>query len=125
MALRRVASDREPLIEPTKRGSYRLTATSLAGLGRAVRYHAALAGNFDQKISDHLDEYGFITNQTLQRLFDLTVWSARDALRDLQRRGVIVKLSTARSGPGVKYGRTVDIEPSTSEQKTNRRRRPQ
>jgi ATP-dependent DNA helicase RecG len=63
-----------------------------------------MAGDFDAKVADHLHEYGTITNRSLQRLFDLSVWGARDALRDLQRRGVVEKVSTARSGPGVQYG---------------------
>jgi ATP-dependent DNA helicase RecG len=114
--LRRLSAESSPLIQPTTRATFRLTADALVELGQAVRYHAALAGDFDEKVIAHLDEYGFITNQTLQRLFDLTVWSSRDALRDLRHRGVIVKLSTARSGPGIRYGRAgqVPIDPSSN-----------
>lgn len=103
--LARLTADNAPLIEPTRRGStYRLTQAALVGLGRAVRYHAAAAGDFDIKVADHLREYGTITNRTLQRLFDLSVWGARDALRDLQQRGIVEKISEARTGPGVQYG---------------------
>lgn len=103
--LSRLTSDNDPLIEPTRRGgTYRLSQQALVGLGRAVRYHAAAAGDFDTKVADHLHEYGTITNRTLQRLFDLSMWSARDALRDLQQRGIVEKLSEAQRGPGVQYG---------------------
>jgi ATP-dependent DNA helicase RecG len=102
--LARLASDGAPLVEPTRRGgTYRLSQMALVGLGRAVRYHAAAAGDLDAKIADHLLEYGMITNRTLQRLFDLSMWGARDALRDLQQRGIVEKVSQARTGPGVQY----------------------
>jgi ATP-dependent DNA helicase RecG len=102
--LTRLASDEHSLVEPTKRGgTYRLTSDALVGLGRAVRYHAAIAGDFDDKVADHVREYGTITNRTLQRLFDLNVYAARDALRDLQQRGVLEKVSAATAGPGVQY----------------------
>jgi ATP-dependent DNA helicase RecG len=103
--LSRLVSGNDPLIEPTRRGgTYRLVQRALVGLGRAVRYHAAAAGDFDAKVADHLREYGTITNRALQRLFDLSVWGARDALRDLQQRGIVEKLSEAQRGPGVQYG---------------------
>jgi ATP-dependent DNA helicase RecG len=103
--LSRLASDSAPLVEPTRRGgTYRLGQDALVGLGRAVRYHAAAAGDFDAKVAGHLREYGTITNRTLQRLFDLSIWGARDALRDLQQRGIVEKVSQARTGPGVQYG---------------------
>ena len=104
-ALSRLASDSTPLVEPTRRGgTYRLSQDALVGLGRAVRYHAAAAGDFDTKVADHLREYGTITNRTLQRLFDLSMWGARDALRDLQQRGIVEKVSEVPTGPGVQYG---------------------
>jgi ATP-dependent DNA helicase RecG len=113
-ALARMASATDPLIEATvRRGSYRLTTPARIGLGRAVRYHAALQGDLDEKVASHIREYGTITNRTLQRLFDLSVWSARDALRDLQSRGVVTKLSSQSSGPGVQYGPGPNIESST------------
>jgi ATP-dependent DNA helicase RecG len=103
--LARLASEDGALAEPTRRGgTFRLSPEALVGLGRAVRYHAAVGGDFDVKVAGHLAEYGTITNRTLQRLFDLSVWGARDVLRDLQQRGIVQKVSAARSGPGVQYG---------------------
>jgi ATP-dependent DNA helicase RecG len=119
--LTRLASDQSPLIEPTRRGgTFRLTPSALVGLGRAVSYHAAMAGDFDAKVADHLREYGTITNRTLQRLFDLTMWSARDALRDLQQRGIVAKVSESGFGPGVQYG----PGPNLPSAPARRRRRP-
>lgn len=103
--LARLASEEGALVEATRRGgTFRLAPEALVGLGAAVRYHAAVGGDLDLKVADHLAEYGTITNRTLQRLFDLSVWGARDALRDLQQRGIVEKVSAARSGPGVQYG---------------------
>lgn len=53
---------------------------------------------------EHIREYEFITNRTLQRLFDLNIPAARNMLHDLQERGVISKIGDARGGPGVRYG---------------------
>jgi hypothetical protein len=38
-------------------------------------------------------------------MFDVDVAGARDLLRALQQRGVIVKLDQGRGGPGIRYGR--------------------
>lgn len=53
----------------------------------------------------HINEYGKITNRTLQNLFDIDLWRARDILADLQQRSLIVRTSEATRGPGVEYGR--------------------
>ncbi len=55
-------------------------------------------------MADHIREYGHVTNQTLRRLFDLDVAGARDLLRALQLRGLLVKLDQGRGGPGIRYG---------------------
>jgi ATP-dependent DNA helicase RecG len=85
--------------------TYVLTGLTLADLGRAVRYHVRHADETDRKVADHVREYGHVTNQTLRRLFDLDVTGARDLLRALQQRGVLVKLDQGRGGPGIRYGR--------------------
>lgn len=98
------------LIVPARRSatkaypSYTLTATALADLGRSVSYHRPATEQTDHKVAEHVNEYGFITNQTLRRLFDLGMYPARDLLRDLQTRGVLRKLDGQTSGPGVRYG---------------------
>lgn len=106
--LERLAQAR--ILEPTRRTAsrvlptYVLTGASLASLGRAVRYHVRQVDETDRKVVEHLREYGHVTNQTLRRLFDLDVPGARDLLRALQQRGVVVKIDQGRGGPGIRYG---------------------
>jgi ATP-dependent DNA helicase RecG len=102
--LGRLTDGSHPLLLRTKRGSVRLRPEPRAALGRAVTYRTSDSREFDRKVADHLAEFGVITNRTLQRMFDMSVFTARDLLRDLQNRGIVVKLSKARSGPGIKYG---------------------
>ena len=102
--LQRLLQTEPPIVAFTKRGSVRLAAHTVAGLGRAITYRVASPDEYDNKVTDHLAEYGTISNRTLQRLFNLNVYAARDLLRDLQRRNIVVKLSDATSGPGVTYG---------------------
>jgi ATP-dependent DNA helicase RecG len=98
------------LVEPSRRTArkvfpnYALAPSVLAALGRAVVYHRRDADGIDQKIVEHVTEYGYITNQTLRRLFDLGVYPARDLLRHLQERGVLRKLDEKGGGPGIRYG---------------------
>lgn len=100
----------EGLLAPTKRTAsrvlptYTLTGQSLAGLGRAVKYHVRRVDETDRKVGDQVREYGHVTNATLRRLFDLDVAGARDLLRALQQRGVLTKLDQGRGGPGIRYG---------------------
>jgi len=58
----------------------------------------------DEKVIEHVREYGFVTNRTLQRLFDRDLYAARNLLYDLRERGLLEKIGTARGGPGVRYG---------------------
>jgi ATP-dependent DNA helicase RecG len=98
------------LVEPSRRTAwkafptYSVSANVLASLGRAVRYHFRQTDDVDRKVVAQVAEYGHVTNQTLRRLFDLDVNRARDLLRDLQQRGIVVKLDKARGGPGIRYG---------------------
>ncbi len=98
------------LIAPSRRTArqavprYALTAEALTAMGRAVAYHRSTGDDRDQKVMEHVDEYGYITNQTLRRLFDLNVYQARDFLKDLQRRGLLQKLDDRSGGRGVRYG---------------------
>jgi ATP-dependent DNA helicase RecG len=113
--LERLAHTR--LVEPTARTAsralptYVLTSGTLASLGRAVRYHVRRADETDRKVADHVREYGHVTNQTLRRMFDLDVAGARDLLRALQQREVLVKLDQGRGGPGIRYGRGPKMPP--------------
>ncbi|MFC4631933.1 ATP-binding protein [Promicromonospora alba] len=106
-ALARLAS--AGLIEPSRRTAsaafprYGLTSSALTGLGLAVAYHRRAADGLDDKVVEHVREYGYVTNQTIRRMFDLDLYPARDMLRDLQKREVLVKDGTQARGPGVRY----------------------
>jgi ATP-dependent DNA helicase RecG len=98
------------MLEPTRESvrlrkrQYRLRADALKALGAAVKYHRRTVDEIDRKVISHLHEYGKITNRTLQNLFDIDLWRARDILADLQQRDLVVRTSEAARGPGVEYG---------------------
>lgn len=100
----------ELVVEPTKRTSnktmpkYRLRPGAIAGLARAVSYYRPQTDATDEKVLEHVREYGHITNRTVQRMFDVDVYRARNMIADLRRRGLIEKIGDARGGPGVRYG---------------------
>jgi ATP-dependent DNA helicase RecG len=108
--LERLADDNAGLLEPTRRTirkpfpSYRLRNEPLAELARAVSYRRRTLDEIDAKVVEHVSEYGFVTNKTLQRLFDVNVYAARNMLTDLRERKLLSKIGHARGGPGVKYG---------------------
>jgi ATP-dependent DNA helicase RecG len=110
LVLRRLAQDVPGILELTretqraKRKHYRLRGEALRALGAAVRYHRRTIDEVDRKVVAHINEYGKITNRTLQNLFDIDVWRARDILADLQQRSFIVRTSEAARGPNVEYG---------------------
>lgn len=99
------------LVEATKRtatsptANYRLRPETLALLGSAVSYHVPSLDAQDRKVAEHVREYGFITNATLRRLFDVDVYTARNLLRSLQDRGVLEKTGERAYGPRVRYGK--------------------
>lgn len=108
--LTRLSRDDVAILEPTRatrrlsRAEYRLGAEALRALGSAVRYHRRTVEEIDGKVVAHVQEYGRVTNRTLQNLLDLDVYKARDILGDLVRRRVIVKTSEQQRGPNVEYG---------------------
>jgi ATP-dependent DNA helicase RecG len=108
--LRRLADERPGVLEPTRRTarqrfpSYRLRSRPLAQLGRAVVYGTRGLDEADSKIIEHVREFGHVTNASLQRMFDVHVFAARDLLNTLRRRGIVEKLDEARAGKGVRYG---------------------
>lgn len=108
--LARMSDSDVALLEPTRRTvrkpfpSYRLRHEPLVALARAVSYRRRTIDQIDEKVIEHVQEYGFVTNRTLQRLFDRDIYAARNLLNDLRDRGLLEKLGTARGGPGVKYG---------------------
>lgn len=108
--LSRLAESRGALLEPTRSSVrkqfpvYRLRPDPLAALARAVAYRRRTVDQIDEKVIEHLREYGFVTNRTLQRMFDMHVFAARNLLTDLRDRGLVDKIGDARGGPGVRYG---------------------
>lgn len=110
LVMRRLAQDQPGILESTresrrqKKRQYRLRAEALKALGAAVRYHRRTIDEIDRKVLAHINEYGRITNRTLQNLFDIDVWRSRDILADLQQRQIIVRTSEVGRGPNVEYG---------------------
>lgn len=108
--LRRLASGEAQLLEPTagtggrRHPNYRLRSAALVALGPAASYHRPAAGDVDRKVVDHVREYETVNSGTVQRLFDVDVYRARDMLRDLVGREILVRTSRQTRGPKVKYG---------------------
>lgn len=109
-ALRHASQPDVELLEPTAgtRGrrfpNYRFQGDVLARLGPAVAYHSRSSRDVDRKVVDHVREYHSINNATIQRLFDIDVYGARDILKDLVGREVVTRVSTQTRGKAVKYG---------------------
>ncbi|MBG0814798.1 hypothetical protein [Planomonospora sp. ID82291] len=82
----------------------RRSSPAKAARGRAVEYRRRSLDETDQKIIDHVREYGFVTNRTIQRLFDIHLFAARDILNSLRERELLDKIGEARGGKGVRYG---------------------
>ncbi|TNC29770.1 transcriptional regulator [Amycolatopsis alkalitolerans] len=107
--LLRLSAQPGNILEPTRGTmnrrfpSYRLRAEVVAQLGNAVAYHSRAIDDIDNKVIDHINDYGEINNRTIQRLFDVDVYQARDILRDLVGREIIARTSTQRRGVAVKY----------------------
>lgn len=108
--LTRLAGGADALLEPTRSSVrkqfpvYRLRPDALAALSRAVSYRRRTVDQIDEKVIEHVREYGFVTNRTLQRMFDMQMFAARNLLTDLRDRGLVDKIGAARGGPGVRYG---------------------
>lgn len=108
--LGRLSSDEVGILEPTRatrrllRSQYRLRSEVVRSLGSAVRYQRRTADEIDRKVISHVREYGRVTNRTLQNLFDIDVYKARDILADLVQREFLVKTSVQARGPNVQYG---------------------
>lgn len=115
--LRRLASGEALLLEPTagtiarRHPNYRLRSSALVALGPAVAYHRQSSGEIDRKVVDHVREYETINSATVQRIFDVDVYRARDILRDFVGREILVRVSTQTRGPKVKYGPGAQFPP--------------
>ncbi|WIA99986.1 RNA-binding domain-containing protein [Curtobacterium sp. MCBA15_012] len=108
--LTRIANDEEGFLEPTagtknaRKPTYRFRGSSIAALGPAITYQARSDTDRARKVTDHVREYGTVNNATVQRLFDVDVYAARDVLRDLVDQRILVRVSEQKRGPSVKYG---------------------
>lgn len=108
--LRRLAHGDASMIEPTtgtasrRHPNYRFTSGSLAALGPAVAYSRRASLETDRKVIDHVRDYGTVNNSTLQRLFDIDVYQARDLLRDMVGREILIRVSAQSRGVAVRYG---------------------
>jgi ATP-dependent DNA helicase RecG len=109
-ALRRLGSPPVELIEPTRgtvnrrHPSYRLRPETASQLGPALAYRRKDRAELDTKVAHHVNEYGYINNSTVQRLFDVDVYAARDMLQDLVGRELLVRISEQKRGTAVRYG---------------------
>jgi ATP-dependent DNA helicase RecG len=119
LILRRMAQDVPGILELTRESQrsrvkqYRLRSDALRALGTAVRYQRRTTDEIDRKVVAHINEYGKVTNRTLQNLFDIDVWRARDILADLQTRSIITRTSEAARGPNVEYGKGERVTPNS------------
>lgn len=108
--LHRLSTGQAELLEPTKGTAarrfpnYRLRHDALAALGPAVKYRRRDTRELESKVVAHVTEYDYINNSTLQRLFDVDVYQARDMLRELVGREILVRTSTQTRGKAVRYG---------------------
>jgi ATP-dependent DNA helicase RecG len=108
--LRRLSGEPVSILEPTRgtlnrsHPSYRLKGDAITRLGNAVAYHARSSDEISRKIIDHIRDYGEINNRTVQRLFDVDVYAARDMLRELVARQVLTRISEQNRGVAVRYG---------------------
>ncbi|GII22168.1 RNA-binding domain-containing protein [Planosporangium mesophilum] len=108
--LRRLSGEPVSILEPTRgtqsrsRPSYRLKGDAITRLGNAVAYHGRASEEIDRKVVDHVRDYGEINNRTVQRLFDVDVYAARDMLQELVARKMITRISEQTRGVAVRYG---------------------
>ncbi|AEH08098.1 MULTISPECIES: ATP-binding protein [Protofrankia] len=109
--LRRLATGQDGLLDISRStarrryGRYRLREHARMALGTALAYRVRNADEIDRRVVEHVREYGWITNRTVQNLCAVDVYQARRWLADLRRRGLLVQVTEGRSsGPGIRYG---------------------
>lgn len=69
--------------------SYELTPDAVAGMKTALRYRTTDIDSDDQKLLNHLQRYGRITNEDVRGYLDCDIATARNRLTALRRRGLI------------------------------------
>lgn len=97
---------------------WRLSTVTHAALGTAVT-HRARGQEATERVTAHIQEYGWITNRTIRNMFSLDVQQARTLLAEMRDQGVIVKEPAGPSrGPGIRWL----PGPSFAQSKSRRRR---
>jgi ATP-dependent DNA helicase RecG len=108
--LRRLASDLVRMVEPSRETvrrrhpAYRLREGAVQALAPLLTYRRRTPDEIDRKVVAHVEEYGRITNKTVQRMLDVRVVRASVILGDLVERGILEKTTVQERGPGVEYG---------------------
>lgn len=109
-SLRHLASDQIGMLEATRQTArrshpnYRFREEPLKLLGTAVPYIRHKADDIERRVVQHVREYGRITNQTVQNLFNVKSDRANQILKELRQKELLVKTSEAQRGPSVEYG---------------------
>jgi ATP-dependent DNA helicase RecG len=122
-SLRYLASDQVGMLEVTRQTArrshptYRFREEPLKQLGTAVPYIRHKADDIERRVVQHLREYGRITNQTVQNLFNVKMDRANQILKELREREIIVKTSEAQRGPSVEYGSGPRFPPKPARQR--------
>jgi len=90
-------------VDKTDGPRWRLSTAAHAGLGTAVS-HRARGQEATERVTAHIQEYGWITNRTVRNMFSLDVQQARTLLAELKAQGVVVKDPDGLSrGPGIRW----------------------
>lgn len=100
--------------------TYHLRSETIALMSSAVAYGRHGADEVDKKVIDHVREYGFVTSRTIQRLFDIGVPSARNALADMRSRGCSKRSGTRGAAGGSGTARVPTFQSSHSTRRSAR-----
>lgn len=128
-SLRHLASEQVGMIEPTRQTvraahpNYRFREQTLKQLGSAVVYARHTSDELDRRVVAHVREYGRVTNQTVQNLFNVSMAGARQILASLVQREILIKTSQAQRGPSVEYGPGPKFPPREARKRTKARAR--
>ena len=127
VVLRRLTNEPNIIIEPTRSTirrafpNYRLRGPALKELGYAVSYQRRTTDEIDRKLLAHLHEYKKITNRTIQNILDVDVYRARNIIKDMASRGIVVRVSEQARGPKVEWGAGPELPPAAQDRRVKRR----
>jgi ATP-dependent DNA helicase RecG len=83
---------------------YRLREHAVAALGPALAYRRRTTDEYDRKVIGLVREVGEVNARMVRLMLDLDAAPTSRVLGDLVERGILVKTSSAKRGPGVTYG---------------------